>query len=127
MSRISAMTIGLVMIMIGAQLFVVRAYYLSPKTARFLAETFGDNGQYPGAESSIQSNGFSTANRAGQSWPYYRSDSLGAAPITQFASNRTAPATSYASQRMVPPRWLCWPIFFLGAVFFLHGVALRNE
>lgn len=235
MSRIITMTLGLVLILFGAQLYFVKSYLLTPQATRFLAEHFGDNGQTyttPGPQNAglqtatvpnsgnrgIFSNGSyqrpqggglfgnagngqaqtspfmktATSNYPGQGWPYYRANysntnqnrqpnqqgifggnqqgfpqntyrpnytngsynaqsnrvqnnfvpnnsasnytlngygsSNGYGVPTQFASAVNSGAGGYFGQRrFAPPTWLCWPAFFLGVVFFLHGAALRRS
>lgn len=90
MSRVSAMTIGLVLIFLGAELLMVKSFLLTPRATRFMAEHFGGNSATPGptpienqgSKGGIFANGSfkqlfggtstNRSNYPGQSWPYYR-------------------------------------------------------
>ena len=126
MSRTSAMTIGLVLIFVGIQLYVVQSYYLAPRTNRFLVENFGVQ---PGTQVDLSTvNPFSSASQntsPGQSWPYYQSANS-APPVQQAVYNKVASLASFGTRRVTPPRWICWPILCLGVVFYLHGLAMRS-
>ncbi len=123
MSRITAMTVGLVFILLGVQFCLVKTYYLSPKTTRLLAEHFTD------APSNAATNNPSS-NWKTPTWPFYESAANGTGTYTAPSSvinSLTLPVASYGQKRVAPPRWLRWSFLFLGVVFFLHGAALRNE
>lgn len=160
MSRTAAMTIGLVLIFIGVQLFMVKSYLLTPTATRFVEENFQNNNgsQFASGNNSgglFQSNknsgglfGDNGANQRsgelasypGQSWPYYNTNQSGqrAGNGSVFQNSTYNPPSSFASssskvilgngqqRRFVPPRWIMWPALCLGAISFLHGVALRS-
>lgn len=165
MSRISSMTIGLVLIFLGAQLYLVKSYLLTPTATRFVQEHFSSNSDSQFATPNPGSNGLFTnsgsnswggnswaANGnssgsigqapAGQKWPYYQTsgNAVGNTPGLFSNSSYQTPAASNGihqfgsmnagltngGKRFVPPRWIMWPALFMGAVFFLHGAALRN-
>jgi len=117
MSRISSMTIGLVLIFLGAQLYLVKSYLLTPTATRFVQEHFSSNNDSMFAAPSLQGNGLLTSNGsgnggngfsvgnwnagnasigqapAGQKWPYYQTGSSSNAG--QFAnSSFRSPATN---------------------------------
>ena len=98
MARINIMTIGLILVFLGAQFFFVRTYVLTPQASRFVAERLQDQSQ-------ISQNGAAPS--------YYRA-----------AYNPVVTPTT--QKRISPPTWLCWPTLFLGVVLFLHGIALRQ-
>lgn len=151
MSRITSMTIGLVLIFIGAQFYLVKSYLLTPTATRFVQEHFNSNNgsrftPASGPSSGWGSNGWtnwagsgnqSISNApAGQQWPYYRTDNASSGNGGIFSNSsfqRPAVGTGQHANawfgpgtRFVPPSWIMWPAFFLGAVFFLHGAALKS-
>lgn len=154
MSRVSSMTIGLVLVFLGAQLFLVKSYLLSPTATRFAQEHFSanngsrfaggstSNGWLDGWNGNVNQDGSSISNsRAGQSWPYYQAGNTGSGgnggvyQNSSYNSNSQSPGSSLfasgnnstgAGKRVVPPGWIMWPALFLGAIFFLHGAALRS-
>lgn len=123
MRRTSIMTLGFVLIFIGIQLHFVQSYVLTQRVSDFLSEKSGPVQAQP-------SYGFppanSSANTAFNS-PYYQA--------SYGAGNSQAPLvvppaygnTSVDSRAVTPPRWLCWPILFLGTVVFLHGFSMRRN
>lgn len=113
MSRIYVMTLGLFLIFLGIQAFLVKAYVLTPEATRFVAERF----ENPDAASTVNNfNSYSPFNQAGYQPNYGQT-------YNQVKYSMASPA----QRSIAPPSWLCWPIFFLGAVVFLHGLALRGR
>ena len=139
MSRISAMTIGLVLIFIGAELTLVKSVVLSPTAHQFLQEDLQPNNEpiftTGKKKSSSWFSGFSQGNQsysnagAGQSWPYYKTGNGDSNTSSIQSSSFKSPLAKIenigAGKRLAPPRWMKWPPLFIGIVFFLHGVALR--
>jgi len=148
MSRISSMTVGLVLIFIGAQLTLIKSVVLTPTATQFLQEDFQTDSQPMFSDGTNQSqflggvfsgsyqsgnSGSDSNSVAGQSWPYYQTGSSGAsggnnAPSTQnssYSSSMPSVPNIGPGRRLAPPRWTKWPPLFIGVVFFLHGVALR--
>jgi hypothetical protein len=131
-SKFASMTTGLVLMLIGAQLVLVKSYRLTPSATRFMAEHFSQNGESqmtnPVSGNALSSSSF---NPSGQTWPYYKTIQGGSVPGSGAA---TVPAQlgSFVSRvppgyqaRFAPPRWMMWPALFVGTVLFLHGLALR--
>ena len=143
MSKLASMTIGLVLIFLGLQLVLVKSWLLTPMATEFLeAEGNGsaisstqdkDDSLFGGIFGSSGSGQPSIRQApAGQSWPYYQTNSgNSAAPNFDNSSWRSESSAQDGQwlapgKRFVPPRWLSWPPLFLGIVFFLHGLALRH-
>ncbi len=105
MRRRSIMVLGFVLIFLGVQLNLVESYELTPRFSNFLSE----NGQV--------TNPVMLPNQEFNS-PYYQA-SYSNSQINQPVSLSGNVTT------ITPPRWLCWPALFLGAVVFLHGFAKR--
>ena len=137
MSKLSSMTIGLVLIFIGLQLMLVKSYTLSPTGTRFMQQELqteasqanNGGGLFTGIfRPSGQTN--NSAPQAGQSWPYYRSSNASASnarvPAYQASATQTSDQWLGQTKKLAPPRWLAWPPLFLGVVLFLHGLALRQ-
>jgi len=119
MNRTVVMTLGFLLVFFGIQLNLVDSYVLTPRMANFLSDQFPETSadqinsvdivQPPGAFTQA---GYST-NQANQANQQYN-----------FRVPSFAPA---AVNRVIrPPGWIGWPIMFLGAVFFLNGVAIRK-
>jgi hypothetical protein len=134
MTRFASMTIGLILVFVGIQLFMVKSYLLSPTATRFLAEHMGNNSDsrfsMPDVGATVMD---SSWQRPGQSWPWYRpSQGAGWTPgqaiqsIPGRLASAVGPVPPGYQHRLVPPQWIMWPALFLGTVFFLHGLALRN-
>jgi hypothetical protein len=94
------MTIGLLLAMIGTQLYLVRTYSLKPNAARLVSAMFDEAQPAPPSGGGISSL-FS--------------------PASYSASPPLSPKRNFS-----PPHWVCWPALFIGAVFFLHGAAMRR-
>ena len=118
MSRIYVMTFGLFLIFLGVQVFLVKAYVLTPEASRFVNERF----QNPDKPTLQSYDTYSPFGQASYQYPSGYGTSIGE-PFTQAAYSMSTPA----QRSLAPPSWLCWPIFFLGAVVFLHGLALRSD
>ena len=136
MSKLSSMTIGLVLIFVGLQLMMVKSYTLSPTGTRFMQQEMQTESPQPNNggglftgifRSSGQNN---NASQAGQSWPYYRASSASTSatgvPAYQASTSQTNNQWVGQTKKLAPPRWLAWPPLFLGIVLFLHGIALRQ-
>lgn len=106
------MTVGLLLVFVGIQLYFVETYVLTPQATKIVGQKLGDttNQAYQGANDFYNNpNGF--YQNAG-----YTQDG--------FSNNSFGQNVAGSGKRLSPPRWICWPIFFLGAVFFLHALAL---
>ena len=144
MSKLASMTTGLVLILIGAQLYFVKSYLLTPSATRFVAEnmsrntdsrfsTGGGSGGLGGAIGSPPVSNGSWVQPPGQKWPYYGTNNTGngfgnasTTSSVQSASYGRAIPPGY-QHRVIPPQWIMWPSLFLGVVLFLHGLALRSQ
>lgn len=140
-SKFASMTIGLVLILAGAQLYLVKSYLLTPAATRFFAEHFSQNqdSQFSAQSGGLTARTFNTSqpsaipNTPGQSWPYYPTAQTGNS-FYGGNSNSAVPARFGSlvnsmppghQQRFVPPQWFMWPALFIGVVLFLHGLALK--
>ena len=101
MSRIKMMAIGFVLVMLGLQLNFVESYELTPRFTNFLSE----HGQ------------LSTGNGTYPNQPLFRQTSFG-----QGAS----PYPIQQVRVITPPKWMCWPVLFCGAVLVLQGAARKD-
>jgi len=103
------MTLGFVLILIGIQLNVVQSYELTPRFSNFLSE----NGSMRSSETASLNQPFNS--------PYYQ------ASFENTSFKPPAIAAPTALKVISTPKWLCWPVLFLGAVVFLHGVSKRRD
>ena len=95
------MAIGFVLVMLGLQLNFVESYELTPRFTNFLSE----NGQ------------LSTGTGAYPNQPIFQQTSFG---------QGVAPYSVQQVRVVTPPKWLCWPVLFCGAVLVLQGAARRD-
>jgi hypothetical protein len=110
MRRGSTMTFGFVLILIGIQLNVVQSYQLTPRFSNFLSENGGP-----------RSNEQASLNQPFDS-PYYQASFENTSYTQPVAVSAPAPIKVIST-----PNWLCWPVLFLGAVVFLHGVSKHRD
>lgn len=127
MSKIASMTIGLVLIFVGIQLFMVKSFLLTPTATSFLAEHFHQNSDSRFANPGIIPGGNNLTNgQSASGWPFYQASQSTAVGVPAgFASLGSVTPPGYR-HRLVPPKWVTWPALFVGVVFFLHGLALRR-
>lgn len=122
MSRTSVMTIGFLLIFLGIQLNMVESWVLTPQATRFWNERIVD----PASD-------LVTESGDGMPWqqqlasPFqspYQQASWGSNPAANspFANA----ASGAAAKALAHPSWICWPVFFAGTVFFLHGLSMRK-
>ncbi len=114
MSRTSIMTIGILLILLGIKFNLVESYHLNAQATRFWMERIEDPavaqqqalqaGRLPSFQTSPQYNPYQQAS-------YPQNGALGEIP--------------WQPKVIAPPAWLCWPVFFVGAVMLLHGLSLR--
>jgi len=110
MRRGTTMTLGFVLILIGIQLNVVQSYELTPRFSNFLSES-----------GSIQGDRQASLNQPFNS-PYYQ------ASFENTSFNQPANLPVPAPMKVISiPNWVCWPVLFLGAVVFLHGVSKPRD
>lgn len=110
------MTIGFLLIFVGLQLNLVQSFELTPGAARF----WNENIVHPAAELVSDA---SPQSQGGWNNPWQQASWNG-----QLAAQRMIPdSLQPASQRtLTHPAWICWPVFFAGTVFFLHGLSMRQ-
>jgi hypothetical protein len=96
------MTLGLLLIMIGAQLYCVRSYHLTPKASTFLKQRINE------VEGTIAD--------ASESSPRFFN--------TGFLTQNSARSNAAATSEITPPSWLKWAALFAGTVIFLQGAVL---
>ncbi len=113
MNRVQFMTLGLVLVFIGTQLYFVDTYVLTHKASKLAGQSASKTyDQAAGAAQNFYNqNGYQ--NQSGTFQPYM-----------QTGYSNSLADSMLPRKRITPPKWICWPIFFLGAVFFLHGIAL---
>ncbi len=125
MSRISLMTSGLVLLLVGVQLNLVDTLVLTRTATVFLNERMSD----PFESLEVDRGGFLGLSSPSQRFSQndYRSNTPRLFNAG-FSSQKLADAASYLGpQRTItPPPWLCWPVIFSGVVTFLYGAALRG-
>lgn len=105
MQRISTMTLGFVLIFIGAQLNIIESYTMTPRMANFLSAD----------GIAVEPAAVTAQNKA----PYYQAS-------WQNVSSAAAVNNPPGSREIVLPGWLCWPVLFLGAVVLLQGVSMAR-
>jgi hypothetical protein len=138
MSKLASMTIGLILVFLGSQLFLVKSYLLTPSATRFMAEHLSQNHDSRFSNAAPDGYGNTTGQNGamyaqpGQAWPYYQTSQSGYSMASASGNSVPARLGSFADvippgyqYRFVPPQWIMWPAFFLGTVLFLHGLALR--
>lgn len=104
MGRSRLMTVGVLLVLIGVQLYCVRSYHLSSKAAKFIKQRIIE------VEDTVADTSNPAYSNIAYSNQYY-----GAAP--------TNPSTS---QEITPPSWLKWAALFAGSVLFLQGAAIQR-
>ena len=108
MNRTVVMTLGFLLLFFGVQLNIVDSYVLTPRMANFLSDQLPSDPVIttPAAAGSGQ---FTPAS-------YNPYDTAGPQQVAPRERSRV----------IRPPNWLGWPLIFLGAVFFLNGLAIRR-
>lgn len=110
MNRTLVMTLGILLVFFGIQLNVVDSYVLTPRMANFVSD------QFP--ETQIIENRATANPQTGQF------EQVGFSPNDAAAVR--FPTARPVNRVIRPPGWLGWPFMFLGAVFFLNGLAIRR-
>jgi len=125
MSRTATMATGFFLILAGIQLHVVESFTMTPRVAHFLNDKFS---QPSSSVAPILTNSVAAARNSavGQNYnsPYYQ------ASYSQPSGNQLtspAPIASVGSNQIVPPRWFCWPVLFLGAFLLLQGATKPRD
>lgn len=107
MTRTHYMTMGLVLIFIGIQLYSIDTYVLTSEATEFIQERLG----------SEENESNDAMQQSAYQQPFFQAS---------YSTAQTQTATQPAKE-ITPPRWLCWPIGFLGSVLTLHGLAMRRN
>lgn len=115
MSRTSIMTIGILLILMGIKFNLVESYQLSPQATRFWMERVEDPAI--AQQQALQANRF-----GGYQMPTYNPYQQASFPNQGIVE----PVINWPPKVITPPSWLCWPVFFVGAVMLLHGLSLRQ-
>lgn len=119
MNRTSLMSTGFLLIFLGIQLHVVESFTMTRRVSNFLSDNFsGDPNELAPAATVAVPN----FDNNGQNYnsPYYQA-SYGNTQVPF-----SAPAAFQPANRVInPPRWICWPVLFMGAVLILQGLT-RN-
>ena len=101
MGRNRLMTVGILLILIGVQLYCVRTYYVTPSAAQFVKQRIIEVDEATSADSTT---------------PFF---------ATAFNRNpMNAGAQSAGSPAVNPPSWLKWAALFAGSVLVLQGAVL---
>ena len=112
MNRVQYMTLGLVLAFVGSQLYFIDTYVLTPQATKWVGKA--DKSELdPLQNSNFAAQSPQDYNRVFQQANYSQS-------TDQNGQWKTL-------RNITHPKWICWPVFFLGAVFFLHGIALRDS
>ncbi len=119
MSRTSLMSIGFFLLFMGIQLHVVESFTMTRRVSNFLTDNFpGDEGTIAAAaRSNLPQFG---ANDQNYNSPYYQASYTNS--VVQIQPTASATTFSAENRTLQPPRWICWPVLFLGAVMILQGL-----
>ncbi len=117
MSRTTVMTIGFFLVFSGIQLNFVESFELTPPAARFWNENIVNPASELVSETSMQSQG------NGLRLPWQQASWNSSFPVARSLA-AGLPGTS--QRTLTHPAWICWPVFFAGMVFFLHGLSMRQ-
>ena len=115
MNRTVVMTLGFLLIFFGIQLNVVDSYVLTPRMANFLSDQL--------SEPSVSANGGVVDPQTGQPVQSGQFAQVGFSPNEGGAIQMRPNSVNRVIR---PPGWIGWPIMFLGAVFFLNGLSIRQ-
>ncbi len=133
MSRVYVMTAGLILLFLGVQFYLVRAYVLTPSASQFVNQRFEEPNASAGFGQPAGYSGYRPFEQANVSQSAYATSPFSQSifgPTTNGQPRYTAASYSGipgGQRSLAPPKWLCWPVLFFGAVVFLHGVALRRS
>jgi hypothetical protein len=94
------MTLGVLLMLLGVQLWCVKSYMLTPKAARFVKQRIIE------VEDAV----------ADTSLPSYFN--------AAYAGTHYAAATGETGHSLTPPSWLKWAALFAGSVLVLQGAAI---
>lgn len=125
------MTIGFLLIFVGIQLNLVDSFVLTSEATKFWHERIVDpaNELVTDSGAGYPANGYGSAGQYQQQQPspfqspYFQASWNGNNPQAQGYQQQSFAG---APKILTPPSWICWPVFFAGTVFFLHGLSMRQ-
>ena len=120
MSRTTRMATGFFLIFMGVQLHIVESFTLTPRVAHFLHDNFSQDPAAVVPVIATQTQPALINGRQNYQSPYYQAsyDNSASVPVIQAASQSQ---TRTVSRRLQLPRWICWPILFLGAFLIIQS------
>lgn len=113
------MTLGIVLIFVGAQLNLIESYVLTPRVSSFLSEHASSNPTGP-----LETGGSNDVSNTYNS-SYYQASYPSGGNI--FNRQNTNSLSLVGPKKVTPPTWICWPVLFLGTVVFLHGFSMKRD
>jgi len=116
MSRTVLFTVGFLLIFAGIQLNVVQSFTMTPRVANFVSNSFAGNPNGINVPGQIPTPQFD-ANLQNYNSPYYQ-----ASYANNSAQYQPSRILSVGDRTIYPPRWICWPVLFFGAVMILQGL-----
>lgn len=115
MSRTSIMTIGILLILLGIKFNLVESYQLNAQATRFWMERIEDPAV--AQQQAMQASRLPNYNAMPTYNPYQQAS----------YPNAAMGEVQWPAKVISPPAWLCWPVFFVGAVMLLHGLSLKSS
>ena len=117
------MATGFFLIFAGIQLYFVESFTLTPRMSHFLNDKFSQQPSAFPTLGNVAASGDFSAPRQTYDSPYYQ------ASYGQPSGNQLAAGSIGGSGRstIVPPRWICWPVLFLGAFLLLQGATKYRD
>lgn len=110
------MTLGFVLIFLGAQLALVDSYLLTTRISHFLSQ------QEDSDVSNVASAPLAQQQPAQAFNPFQQAS---------YQNGRPPLAPGYqgavTQKRVTPPKWLCWPALFCGTVVLLQGFSMGRD
>ena len=125
MSRTATMAAGFFLIFTGLQLHLVESFTMTPRVSHFVNDNFSQRRPAAALNNAVAGDNFSNPRQDYNS-PYYQA-SFGQPSGNQLASAPVASISSPAQATIVPPRWICWPVLFLGAFLLLQGATKSRD
>jgi len=123
MSRTATMATGFFLILAGIQLHLVESFTLTPRMSHFLNDTFSqqDLSAAHALPSNVATSEVFSGQRQDYNSPYYQASYSQPSGNQPVSSGPVATYRSAGQSTVVPPRWFCWPVLFLGAFLLLQG------
>jgi hypothetical protein len=114
------MATGFFLILAGIQLHLVESFTMTPRVSHFLNDNFSQQNRIATPELLRDL----STQAAGQQYnsPYYQSSYTrpGGNPLP--STGAVAAIRNPHQSTIGVPRWICWPVLFLGAFLLLQGV-----